>query len=235
MRAVSDIPWPVKQGRSGRFVFPGGFKPSRELVAALVDALDYERRTHIPDGVTQSQRYGEDDLSDALVMALIASHDAATIPALVPFSVQGVVGEALIGFGLKAVPALVKQAKDPDALAFPVIGAFQVLAAIVNMWEKEMSEETMASIREVTILHLGALPDHYASSKGHRRVIIFGSAMELASATQDPALLDILRLLAKDEREAVKRGVSKYMKPKDVAKKARLLLRVRFVSPQATR
>ena len=207
-RALAEVPSPVWTG--GRPRYPQGYVVSRELANALIAALEHERRTHVPDGATYTGPYMcdecEDELQRSLLDCVIALKDPAAIPALVRNSIQLIVMDALLDFGPRVVPELVKWARDPEALGFGVAGALDMLSSAVVLWGKDMSVKTRADVKAAAALHLGVPPERYASSKD-RRNFAFGSAMELASVLRDPDLMAVLRAIAEDEEELARRGL----------------------------
>ena len=242
-RAIGHIPaGSVRHPETGRIMFSNDFKPSKELIAALVDALDHERRTHYPDGATYTgpafdHPEGEDELDEALVLALVATGDPAAIPALMYFSIQGVVQEYFLDMGVRAIPALVKLIEDPKSMGFPVAGALVVLANTIITQAKSISKVDMASIQEAAMLHLDPVPAHYATATGYDRGMVFEGAMELASVAGDPELTAILKLIAGSEAEAKRRcdvdmGVEgRRGRPKDMMKYAQWLLKHPYTVP----
>ena len=206
-RAVNELPR-VEADRRSRLKFPDGFTASRELADALIFALDREARLHL-DGWTSTAPLCPGCVEDETILVLgdqvLALRDPAAIPALVqilPIATDARI--ALLEFGPRSVPAMVKWARDPEATGYDVDAALVTLASGVSLWGEDLPAAARRSIEAAAMMHIEGPPERHASSKGRDRIRALHGAMALASvlAKSDPELKAFLQAIAADEGDA---------------------------------
>ena len=200
--ALAEIPLGYDPDDELGWKFRPGYVVTPELSAALISAADREARLHM-DGCTPTGIGGRHlELSLELEHFLIALRDPTSIPALVQMICSGGgVRQALMRFGPQIIPYVVAWAKSGDAAWDDVVGSYTALIIAVDRWGETLSPEMRASIRDVTLLHLG--PETIRFPTPVRRSFVLEEAITMASMLRDPELLEVLADIAEEGHEAL--------------------------------
>ena len=180
-----------------RWVFPLGYRVTRELADALILALDREARLYLDSGGPATHL----ELDFELMHAVIALRDVASVPALLQMvGTGGGARNALLSFGPDVViPPLLDLAMSPEWVE--PSGPLYALAGAVERWGPTLDADTRARIKAAADLHLNEAPGGMSSLHG---------AIWLASHLRDPDLLSVLGDMARSDEGILKRGIGPY-------------------------
>lgn len=129
--------------------------------------------------------------------------DARSIPALAPATAFGSAAiHALAAFGEAASGEVLDVVEDREGMYDAVGGGLTTLRFMIEAPKAGvLSEQTMHRVRE-------AVRDRLTGHAGNVEFIVLWTAIDLAVILGNPDLLAIVRALADDEDELVKRGIA---------------------------